>query len=101
MDWQLAGTYLEACNCDPICPCRAVDGVKGGRSTHRECLGALSWRVEDGRADEVDLSGLGVVLVSRYHDDEPGSPWTFMLYVDGRADAAQRDAFARIYTGKE
>ena len=43
MDWELGGSYLEACNCDPICPCRAVGGVKGGRSTHGECLGALSW----------------------------------------------------------
>jgi hypothetical protein len=101
LPWEFAGTYLEACNCDPICPCRAVDGVKGGRSTHGECLGALSWWIEQGRAGEVDLSGLGVVLVSRYHDDEPGSPWTYMLYVDERADPAQRDALARIYTGKE
>ena len=101
MDWQLAGTYLEACNCDPICPCRAIDGVRGGRSTHGECLGALSWRIEEGQADGLDLTELGVVLVSRYHDDEPRSPWTFMLYVDERADEAQRDALARIYTGKE
>ena len=28
--WHLRGTTLEACNCDPICPCRRIDGVPGG-----------------------------------------------------------------------
>ena len=50
MAWRVAGTYLESCNCDAICPCRRIGGVPGGRSTHGICLGALSWRIEDGWA---------------------------------------------------
>lgn len=99
-DWRLAGTYLEACNCDAICPCRRIDGEAGGRSTHGICLGALSWRIESGHAGGVGLAGLGVVLASRYSDDEPGSPWSFVLYVDERGDAAQRGALAEIFTGE-
>src|SRR6478736_6256639 len=54
---------------------RAYDGaVAGGRSTYGECLGVLSWEIEDGRFGDVALSGLRVVIVSRYHDDEPRSP---------------------------
>jgi uncharacterized protein DUF1326 len=53
-----------------------VDGVRGGRSTHGICFGALAWLVEDGHVGEVDVSGLAAVLVVRYDDDEPGSPWT-------------------------
>ena len=34
MNWQISGTYLEACNCDAICPCRRIDGRQGGRSTY-------------------------------------------------------------------
>jgi hypothetical protein len=98
--WEISGTYLEACNCDPICPCRTIDGVGGGRSTHGECLGALSWSIERGRAGEVDLSGLGAVIATRYHDDEPGSPWSFFLYVDERGDEAQRDALEQILVGR-
>src|SRR5437870_12242250 len=98
-DWSLLGTYLEACNCDAICPCRRVGGRSGGRSTHGICLGALSWLIGEGQAGDVDLAGLGVVLVLRYSDDEPGSPWTFVLYVDERGDERQRDALARIFTG--
>jgi hypothetical protein len=71
----------------------------GGRSTHGICLGALSWRVEQGHADGLDLAGLGVVLATRYSDDEEGSPWSFVLYVDDRGDEGQRDALASIFTG--
>jgi hypothetical protein len=91
---------LEACNCDPICPCRTIDGVQGGRSTHGICMGALSWQIEGGRAGETDLAGLRVALASRYDDDEPGSPWSFYLYLDERADERQREALEGIFLGR-
>jgi hypothetical protein len=100
LPWRLSGTYLESCNCDAICPCRTIGGRKGGRSTHGVCLGALSWRIEDGHAGELDLSGLNVVLASRYDDDEPGSPWDFNLYLDERADERQRQVLKRIFAGR-
>lgn len=99
--WSIGGSYLEACNCDAICPCRRIGGRAGGRSTHGICLGALSWSVQEGSLDGVELAGLGAVLVSRYSDDEPGSPWTFVLFVDERGDERQREALARIFTGRE
>jgi hypothetical protein len=100
LPWRVVGTYLEACNCDPICPCRTIDGRPGGRSTHGECLGALSWRVQSGHAGARDLAGSTAVMATRYHDDEPGSPWSFALYVDERAESAARDALARILLGR-
>jgi hypothetical protein len=99
MDWAIAGTYLEACNCEVICPCRRIGGRAGGRSTYGICQGALSWAVVDGRAGDVDLSGLGAVLACRYDDDEPGSPWTYLLYVDERGSEREREALALILTG--
>ena len=98
--WHIHGSYFESCNCDAICPCRRVDDAAGGRSTHGECLGLLSWVIEEGRAGGVALDGLKVALATRYHDDEPGSPWSYVMYVDARADAAQQDALEAIYTGR-
>jgi hypothetical protein len=98
--WHLRGTYLESCNCDAICPCRRIGGVAGGRSTHGVCLGALSWLIEEGGADDLTLDGFGVVLALRYDDDEPGSPWTVFLYVDVRADDDQRRALEEIFLGR-
>src|SRR5215218_4476797 len=97
--WSLAGTYLESCNCDVICPCRRIGGRSGGRSTYGICEGALSWAIESGRAGDVDLAGLSAVLAVRYDDDEPGSPWDFVLYLDERGDERQRAAIAAILTG--
>ena len=100
MGWRIRGTYFEACNCDAICPCRRIDGVAGGRSTHGLCLGVLSWLIEEGTADGVDLAGLPVALASRYSDDEPGSPWTWILYLDAHASSEQRALLEQIFTGR-
>ena len=99
MSWRVSGSYFESCNCDPICPCRRIDGVPGARSTHGECVGVLSWVIDRGHAEDVSLDGLAVALATRYHDDEPGSPWSFVVYLDERADDAQREALEAIYTG--
>src|SRR5262249_37579176 len=60
----------------------------------------LSWVIEDGLAGDVSLGGLRVALATRYHDDEPGSPWSFVVYVDARAEDAQHGALVDIYTGR-
>jgi hypothetical protein len=100
MTWRIHGTYFESCNCDAVCPCRRIDGVAGGRSTHGTCLGVLSWLIEEGSADGTELSGLPVAIAMRYSDDEPGSPWTWVLYLDARASEEQRGALEAIFTGR-
>jgi hypothetical protein len=98
--WRIKGSYFESCNCDAICPCRMVGGIKGGRSTHGICFGVLSWLVEEGHAGAVDLSGLAAAFVVRYDDDEPGSSWSFVVHVDERGSEEQRRALASILTGE-
>ncbi len=100
MGWRIRGTYFEACNCDAICPCRRIDGVAGGRSTHGICTGVLSWLIEEGEANGSDLGGLPVAIASRYSDDEEDSPWTWVLYLDASASSEQRDVLEAIYTGR-
>jgi hypothetical protein len=100
MRWRIRGSYFESCNCDAICPCRRVDGVAHGRSTNGVCMGVLSWLIEEGAADGIELSGLPVALACRYSDDEPGSPWTWVLYLDARAATEQRAALESIFTGR-
>jgi hypothetical protein len=100
VSWRVRGSYFESCNCDPICPCRKINGVPGGRSTHGICMGVLSWLIDEGSAEEVDVSGLPVALALRYSDDEEGSPWTFVLYLDRGASDEQREALEGIFTGR-
>jgi hypothetical protein len=98
--WQIRGTYFESCNCDPICPCRRIDGLAGGRSTHGVCTGVLSWLIDEGDAAGTDLAGLAVALAIRYDDDEPGSPWTWILYLDEGGSEEQQTALEAIFSGR-
>jgi hypothetical protein len=99
MSFRVRGTYLESCNCEAVCPCRMVGGVPGGRSTYGVCFGLLTWRIDDGHVEDVDLSGLAAALVFNYDDDEPESPWTLTLHVDARGNAEQRGALASLFLG--
>ena len=98
--WHVSGSYFEACNCDPVCPCRRIDGVGGGRSTHGVCMGVLSWMIEEGAVGEVDLGGLAAALAIRYSDDEAGSPWTWVLYVPEEATGEQQAALEALFSGE-
>jgi hypothetical protein len=100
MSWRIQGSYFESCNCDAICPCRKIEGVSGGRSTHGICTGVLTWLVEEGVVDGTDVSGQPVALALRYSDDEEGSPWTWILYLDSAAREDQRDALTGVFTGR-
>jgi hypothetical protein len=98
--WRVAGSYFEVCNCEAICPCRQLNGAGGGRSTYGVCQFAVSWHIDEGSSEGLDLGGFDVVLVGRYNEDEQGSPWTVVLYVDDTADEAQHDALANIFLGR-
>ena len=100
MSWRISGRYFESCNCDPICPCRRIDGVGGGRSTHGVCMGVLSWLIESGEAEGADLVGQPVAMAIRYSDDEEGSPWSWVLYLDAGAAPEQQRALEGIFTGR-
>jgi hypothetical protein len=98
--YSVSGSYFESCNCEPICPCRMVDSVPGGRSTSGICKGILAWLVEDGRVGDVEVNGLLTALAIQYNDDEPGSPWTIVLHVDSRATNQQRAGLEDVFLGR-
>ena len=98
-DFDLAGTALEACNCDPICPCRRIDGVPAG-APHTASAGRPHVAIETGAIGDVDVRAFRSCSRSGYSDDEPGSPWTWALYLDDRADDASATALAEDLTGR-
>ncbi len=63
-------------------------------------MGVLSWVIDEGAVGGTDLSRLPVAIAERYSDDEPGSPWSWILYLDARASDEQRSALERIFTGQ-
>jgi len=98
--WRVAGPYVEACNCDAICPCRSVGGREGKRATYQLCQFAIAWTVRDGHFSNVDLSDQGVVMAGYWDEDEAGAPWRVVLYVDAKASDEQSAALADIFLGR-
>ena len=84
MSWRIRGSYFESCNCDAICP---AAGSTGCPADARPTGSAWSPLLADrgGAADESTSTGLPVALAIRYSDDEQGSPWTWILYLDTHA----------------
>lgn len=97
--WHISGSYYEVCNCEAICPCRRQNGVMGGKPTHPTCDFALSWFIKQGKAGDIDLSNLKVVMAGRW-ETLPGDPWHVALYIDDAATEEQKAALSDMFLGK-
>ncbi|HVM78237.1 MAG TPA: DUF1326 domain-containing protein [Stellaceae bacterium] len=94
--WRIVGDWWDLCNCAIGCPC-----VFGSNPTHGFCEGVLTWLIREGNYGEVRLGGgLAVVLVMHWAGNVFDRNREFGFLIDDRADAAQRDALERIFTGK-
>lgn len=93
--WSLEGTYIEACSCDAGCPCKF-----GAAPTRVSCTGVIGFEIEKGHCNEVDLSGLHLVLIMA----APASPYlgdiTVTFYIEERATSQQRQALETILSGE-
>lgn len=102
---SLSGTYLESRTCQVYtgpCFANAETGIAG-----REAV--MAWNIETGAQDNVDLSGLSVVMVVRGNDTlgyqgvENPTQLKSAVIVDAKATAKQREAllsFVKKHTGR-
>jgi hypothetical protein len=91
----LTGHYVEARTCDVWTgPCFANAEMNfGGKHA------VLGWKVDKGTLDNVRLDGLAVVAVVAASDTlglEQTGPARALLFVDARADSAQRAALIKL-----
>jgi hypothetical protein len=95
-DWRITGEWWDLCNCAIGCPC-----VFGSNPSLGYCEGVLTWLIRDGRFGDVPLGGdLAVALVIHWEGNVLDKNREFGFLIDARADAAQRDALRRIFTGE-
>lgn len=93
--WQLAGTYFEACNCEVACPCVFLSAPTTG-----ECTALVGWHIERGSFDQVSLDGLNVALAVYAPGHMAQVKWQVALYLDAQANEAQQQALTQIFTGQ-
>ena len=93
--WNLAGTYFEACNCDVACPC-----VFTSDPTNDDCTVLIAWHIERGKYEGTALDGLNVALAAYAPGNMLKVKWNVALYLDAKANVAQRDALTKIFGGQ-
>jgi hypothetical protein len=98
MSWSLAGEYFEVCSCDILCPC--ITSSMLGPADNDRCRVPLICHVERGEKDGVRLDGLSFVLVIDSPAVMADGGWRVALYLDERADEAQRAALGDILSGQ-
>jgi hypothetical protein len=94
-NWTVKGTYLEACNCEAICPC-----VVFSPPTEGSCTVLIGWHIDEGRHEGTVLDGLNAALLAHSPGEMKDGNWKVALYVDDRAEAAQSQALMGIFSGQ-
>lgn len=95
--WRIAGTYLEACSCEPGCGCN-FRGVPN--SPEGNCEALLAHVVDEGSADGVELGGAKVVWALWWPGAIHDRGGRGHAYVDCEADE-QFEALSRIWRGED
>jgi hypothetical protein len=93
--WNFEADFLQACNCDYGCPCEF-----SAPPTRGNCEGMVAWRIDHGNYGNVKLDGLGLGFAVSWPKAIHEGNGTAAVFVDEKANAAQRDALLQIASGK-
>ena len=97
MPWHMTGRLIEACSCKALCPC-----VLGPAEPDQGwCSGALTFVIDQGESDGVNLAGRKVVWLIDLPKDFVSGNGTGRIYIDDTADARQSGELEAIFTGKK
>ena len=95
MAYQLEGSSLEACTCEASCPCWA------GYEPNESCETVLSWRIDNGIIEGVDVSDRAVAVVASVPCSAlPQGAASATIYVDDEATPRQEEALLNAWTGR-
>jgi len=96
--WWVKGLLFENCNCQIVC-----QGHVSYRQlcNYKQCIGHWAIHIEEGRFSNVALNDLNVIILYITPQLMFNGGWTETLYIDERANEAQRLAIERILMGQE
>ncbi|MCP4387263.1 MAG: DUF1326 domain-containing protein [Gammaproteobacteria bacterium] len=93
--WNVQGTYVEACNCEAVCPC-----IFFSPPTEGSCTVMIGWHIDAGSFEDTSLDDLNAALLAHSPGNMKDGDWKVALYVDDRADEAQNQALMGIFSGQ-
>lgn len=94
--YHLTGTFIEACNCEVICPCWVDD-----TPDEEFCAGLFAWRLGAGSEIEgIDVSDGVVVSVTVHGDARRGGTSESALYVSDTLPAAAVPHLIEAFAGR-
>jgi hypothetical protein len=96
MSWNLAGSYLETCSCDLVCPCTASFGLP---ATHDRCKVTLVFNIKEGEVDGVDVGGLTVAAVADSPRVMSEGNWRLGVLMDQAASDEQAEKLGAVFSG--
>ncbi len=93
--WKMKVDYIESCNCDFGCPCNFSGYPTGGF-----CEALVGYHIREGRFGTTKLDGLDCVYAAAWPKAIHQGGGTLRLYFSESAAAPQREALARIFSGR-
>jgi len=95
MAYQLEGRLLEVCTCEILCPCWVGEDPDGGT-----CDGLISWQIDKGTIDGVDVSGHNLTVLTHIPGNILQGNWRVVVYIDDKTTPEQQEAMLNVWTGK-
>ncbi|MGH2444731.1 MAG: DUF1326 domain-containing protein [Candidatus Limnocylindria bacterium] len=95
MTYNVEGRLLEVCTCNVLCPCWIGEDPDGGT-----CESTLGWRIDDGRIEGVDVSGLTIAMTVHIPGNILKGDWKAVVFVDDRSSSEQQEAMLKLFTGQ-
>jgi hypothetical protein len=94
--WWWKAELFETCNCAPFaCPCNYT-----AIPTHGRCESVVVYHIQEGAFGDTRLDGLSLGMIYAWPNPVHEGNGRALVYIDERANAAQREALATIGKGE-
>jgi hypothetical protein len=97
MSWNLAGTYVETCSCELMCPCNL--SLDHG-ATYDFCRVTLVFNILEGAVDGTDVAGCKIALIADTPKVMTEGNWRVGVFIDDEATDTQFDRLVEIFGGQ-
>ena len=97
MSWNLAGSYVETCSCELMCPCNL--SFDHG-ATYDFCRVTLVFNIREGAVDGTDIAGCKVALVADTPKVMTEGNWRVGVFIDEKASDGQVDKLVQVFSGQ-